>query len=280
MKEQQKAIPIKKIISIDNPGDYKLHAARYNNEYKPLDVYVNDKNKWLDWNRWQRNNDEFNQQYLFTLMDFYPEKHIWLFGGIYKILANTKEPMAHSYTIKELEEYSAYVGRLKIKLENVPRRGRAFLLENHIDKMEVSEILKKPYSGEVFPGYEDIDHGFNLLLPIFKNENADWKGALENVKGVYVIMDKTNGKKYIGAAYGDGGIWSRWADYMNTGHGGNDDLTELIEKEGLEYAKDNFKLSLLEYRSMKTDDGVIQNREKYWKKVFLSQEKNFGYNQN
>ena len=83
--------------------------------------------------------------------------------------------MAFSYKIKELEEYSAYVGRLKIKLEK-PARGRAFYLESQIDKMEVSEILKKPYSGEVSPDYENINHDFNLLLPIFKNENADWKG--------------------------------------------------------------------------------------------------------
>jgi hypothetical protein len=30
---------------------------------------------------------------------------------------------------------------------------------------------------------------------------------LENVKGVYLIVDKSNGKMYVGSAYGDTGIW-------------------------------------------------------------------------
>ena len=67
---------------------------------------------------------------------------------------------------------------------------------------------------------------------------------------------------------------------MKTGHGGNDELKKLIKKEGFDYAKENFTLSLLEYRSMKVDDQVIKDRESYWKKVFLSSIGNFGYNKN
>ncbi len=35
-------IPITKIIRIDEPDKYKLHAARWNGEDQPLDVYVRD----------------------------------------------------------------------------------------------------------------------------------------------------------------------------------------------------------------------------------------------
>ncbi len=145
--------------------------------------------------------------------------------------------------------------------------------------MKVSEILKEQYSGELFPGYENINHRFDVLASIIKNEKPDWKASLKNVKGVYVITDSNNGKKYVGSAYGDSGIWSRWSCYIGTGHGWNDELTKIISEQGYDYAIKNFSLSLLEYRSMKVDDKVIIERENYWKEVFQSRG-DFGYNKN
>ncbi len=273
-------IPITKIISIENPKNYKLHAARWTGEDEPLDCYVTNKDDWLYWNKWRGKKDDFNRQYIFSLMDFYPETNMWLFGGIYKVIGKANTNNDFNYEIEELNEYADYVGRLKIKIDPKVTRGRAFLLETYLEKMEVSEILREPYSGAVFPGYENINHDFNILEPIFKNELIDWKTALENVKGVYVIMDKSNGKKYIGSAYGDAGIWSRWQCYLTgEGHGGNIELVKLIKKEGRERANKDFRLSLLEYRPMKADDSVIIERENYWKEVFLSRGK-FGYNKN
>lgn len=271
-------IPITKIITIKNPEEFKFHAARWNGECQPLDVYVKDKNEWRSWNTWRNVKDEFSRKYIFSLIDFYPENNIWLFGGIYEVVKRNNTSNSHSYEIKELTEYSDYVGRLKVYLKK-PSRGRAFYLEQHLDNMKVSEILKKPYSDDIFPGYENINHDFDKLIPIFKNENNDWKTALTNIKGVYAITDKSNRKNYIGSAYGSSGIWSRWSCYIGTGHGWNDNLTRLIKKKGYKYANDNFKLSLLEYRSMKVDDITIIERECYWKEVFLSRGK-FGYNNN
>ena len=273
-------IPVSKIIKIDDPREFKLHAARWNNKYQPLDVYVRDKKEWFGWNTWRNDKDEFSRKYIFSLIDFYPENNMWLFGGIYEVMERRSKPQDNSYTIKEMEEYSGYVGRLKIKMEK-PSRGRAFYLERHFDKMMISEILKQPYSGEVFPGYENINHDFNKLIPIFENENKDWKAALKNVKGVYVITDKKKGKTYVGSAYGDSGIWSRWSCYIGTGHGNDVELINHLKqyKDGYQYAKEHFKLALLEYRSMKVDDKIIIERENYWKDVLLSRGK-FGFNKN
>ena len=276
--EKQADIPLTEIIEIKEPEKYKLHVARWSGEDQPLDVYVRDKKEWRDWNRWRKKYDEFSRQYVFSMMDFYHESDMWLFGGIYEVTGRGKKD-SHSYEIRDLPEHSHFIGRLKIKMER-PKRGRAFYLEDRIDKMLVSEILREPYSGESFPGFEEIDHDFSALLPIFKNEHPGWKEALKKVKGVYVITDKSNGKRYVGSAYGDYGIWSRWNHYMETGHGGNAELKKLIAKNSPDYAQKHFKLSLLEYRSMRADDEDIHKRETYWKEVFLSRDKRFGYNEN
>lgn len=273
------SIPVTKIIDIENPKKFKLHAARWNGDDNPLDVYVRSKDEWFGWNSWRHEKDEFSRQYIFSLIDFYHETNMWLFGGIYEVLKRENFQGRDGYKIEEVCQYSDYVGRLKIKMER-PARGRAFYLEKHLETMIVSEILRRPYSGEAFPGYENINHDFHALVPIFKNEVAGWKAALESVKGVYVVMDKSNGKKYVGSAYSTSGVWSRWGCYIGTGgHAWNDELEKIIKKEGREYAQENFRIALLEYRPMKVDDSVIHNRETYWKEVFLSRGK-FGYNQN
>lgn len=271
-------ISIQEVLKLEDTSHYKFHCARWNGERQPLDVYVEDKNTWLEWNTWRSSKNEFTRKYIFSLIDFYPENNVWLFGGIYEVLDRPNIPNSHSYKIRELTEYSSYVGRLKVYLPK-PSRGRAFYLEHHIEQMVVSELLKEPYSGEYFPGYENIDHDFSTLVSIFKNQKSDWKSALSNIKGVYVIFDKSNGKKYVGSAYGEHGIWSRWSCYIGTGHGWNDGLTALISKNGFEYALENFKVTLLEYRPMKTDDKTIFERESFWKQVLLSRGA-FGYNKN
>lgn len=269
-------IYLKDIMVLENLTEYKLHTARWSGENQPLDVYVNKFEDWVNWNKWQSTKNEFNRKYIFSLINYYHETNTWLFGGVFEVIGRKNKPKSFSYDIEEIESFNKYVGRLKVQLKI--SRGRAFLFENFINKIQVSEILKIPYKGEEFPGYENINHDFSLLQSIFKYENPGWKSALLNIKGVYLICDKSNGKKYIGSAYGGDGIWSRWSCYMGTGHGWNDELTKLIKKEGIEYAIENFKMSLLEYRPMKTDDITIIERENYWKEALLSRK--FGYNKN
>ena len=157
--------------------------------------------------------------------------------------------------------------------------GRGFNIETFMDEFVVTEILEKPYAGVNFPGYDSIDIDFSSLEFIINNQKQDWKVALENVKGVYLIVDKKNGKKYVGSAYGADGIWSRWACYIGSGYGGNDELVEVINANGLDYARKNFKFSLLEIYTMKTDAESIIYRESFWKDVLLTRGK-FGYNSN
>jgi len=124
---------------------------------------------------------------------------------------------------------ASFIGRLKLRLE-YRDRGTRVNFENHYPLFEVQEILKEPYSGQGFPGYENIDLSFDELETITRNERPDWKAALQSIKGIYLITDRISGGRYVGAAYGDVGVWSRWCDYVATGHGGNAGLLALLDQ--------------------------------------------------
>ena len=98
---------------------------------------------------------------------------------------------------------------------------------------------------------------------------------MKNQKGVYLITDESNGKRYVGAAYGNDMILGRWRNYINNGHGGYKKLKEL----DFEYIKQNFRYSILEIFKSTTDDETIIERESWWKDVLMTRGK-FGYNDN
>lgn len=271
-------IKLTDVINIHNPRNYKMHLASWNGANQPLDVFVRDKEQWKKWNayRGEGKKNHFNRNHIFSVIDFYHERDTWLFGGVWEVL----ERFDNGYKVELTNQFKPMIGRLKFHWK---REGRikSRKLEQLIDKFEVSEILKEEFSGEVFCGYENINHGFSQLENMFALTKKDWKAALENVKGIYLIMDISTGKKYVGAAYGNWGIWSRWSSYMDNGHGGNQELRKFIKRKGAkwkDYARKNFQFSLLEYRSMTTDDEVIRARESHWKDVLRSREHGFNKN--
>lgn len=171
---------LRSLLDLEVLEEFKLHAARYNNIDQPLDIFIKDKHEWFKWNSWQSGKDDFNRKYILSMIRFYPEENTWLFGGIFKVIQRSQEKNAHSYTI-ELQEIGVnLIGRLKIL--GVLPRGRAFKLENVYTDLKIIELLKKPYAGEIFKGYENISLEFTMLETIFKNEPVDWKTALQSIK--------------------------------------------------------------------------------------------------
>ena len=261
---------------------YKVHLAAYNGYEQPLDVFARDREEWKFWNEWRGGKDDFNREYILGLIPDYHKTDKYVFGGIFKVIErydNWQETEV-GYKVELTNQFESLIGRLVVGFSRYQGlRGRAFLLENFMDSMSIAEILENPYEGEDFPGYDNVRIDFSSLELLVQNQKTDWRVALENVKGIYLIVDKFNGKKYVGSAYGDSGIWSRWCTYINTGHGYNDELVELIEKNGIDYARKYFQFAILELRSMKTDDDTIINRESFWKEVLLTRG-SFGYNKN
>jgi len=141
----------------------------------------------------------------------------------------------------------------------------------------VIAILPPAYVKE-FESYDKTVLDRAELVKLFQNTkyNSTWYNALRSVNGIYCITDSSNGKLYVGSAYGKNGIWGRWNDYVLSGHGGNKKLMELLAEDP--NAVEKFRYSILEILpSTSTADDAIA-KEKLWK--FKLGSKINGYNDN
>ena len=141
-----------------------------------------------------------------------------------------------------------------------------------------------------FRGYHNLNIGFEDLN--MQIDNPEWSSKLSAVNGIYLIVDKSNNKKYVGAAYGNQGFYGRWKAYLNNGY--DDSEEESGEKfpnsqlkkiakdktKGLEYIRKNFKFSILETIPSNIDNKYVIERENHWKEILNTRAKEYGYNSN
>lgn len=272
-------IPLRAVLpgTVD-PALCKLHCAVWNGENHPIDVLARDWDEWTDWNRWRSNRDEFNRQFIFSLARDRTDASLWLFGGIFEVLARRPLTQAHSYDVMFRDDLmAAFVKRLVLRFE-LPGRTIRLNMETHVDRFSVHSILDAPYAGEAFPGHDQINHTLAELEVVIAQNRPDWRIALQHMKGVYVLHDRTTGEPYVGAAYGDTGIWDRLRQYSETLHGGNVGLAALVTEKGTDYVRNNLSFALLEFWSMHTEDQHVLDREAYWKQVLVS--RSLGLNRN
>lgn len=201
----------------------------------------------------------------------------WLLVNAFKVLDDSKKLV--DVDEAEMSEVSQYFGRLVITWERNTRNVRMKDKEA-IEGLAVKTILEQPYNeiAEEFPGYENIDLSWSELRRMLELKN--WRTALENQKGVYLITDTATNKRYVGSAYGEDMILGRWSNYADNGHGGNLELKKLVAEKGLDYVKENFRYSILDIYKSTVDDETIIGRESWWKEILLTRNPNFGYNAN
>lgn len=275
-----RAIKLKSIFSDIDPVEYKIHFARKaDDDVEPLDDYMADPNNlkfWKEWNTYSTGKNHFNRPYIFSLINDYHEEDTWIFGGVWKVVDTNNRSKTHPYVIEPVNRFSPFIGRLKITYQYKNRATRV-KMENHFDGMIVKEILEEPYF-EKFPGYKNVDLSYDTLKTIMKKNDKEWKKAL-SIKGIYLITDTNNGKRYVGKADGKNGLWQRWGDYIANGHGGDVDLIDLVESKSMSYVEKYFWFTILETITGEEEHNINQ-REDYWKRVLMTREEKFGYNKN
>ena len=262
-----------RLLEIDQETDFKIHAACYNQEDQPLDVFLRDREEWNDWTAWFSGTHYFNRPYVISLMDFYPERDVWLFGGIFKVLNHHTKPAAalagtHAYQVELSDKGADFIGRLKIRSAALKVRNKRVRAESFLPKMELQEILRQPYTGPGFAGYDHASLSWADLVLIVSNDRQDWKTALMHMKGVYLIT-LADGRNYVGSAYGDVGVWSRWSSYALSRHGGNAEMFKLDADNDNAFIE-GARFTLIEAWPTRTESWLIIERESCWKNALMS----------
>jgi len=84
-----------------------------------------------------------------------------------------------------------------------------------------------------------------------------WKAALSEWRGIYYIFDGSDGKGYIGSAYGGTNLLGRWLNYAASGHGGNSQLRSRDPR--------HFRFTILQLVSPDMDADDVIRLEGTWK---------------
>lgn len=257
-------------------GKYKVHLARGKESPFAFDAFL--AGSFKEWQEYQ-NGRNFQCDTIISLIGLDGDD-LWLFGGVYKVLGVTSGTQsAYLYQTELLRGQDDLIGRIIVQYRR-PSRTSYIWGHKYAQNLEVLEIKRERVSVQPFPGYNNVVLDHSRLKVVVSLQEPTWKSALSHVKGIYLIVDTSNGKAYVGSATGAGGIWQRWETYAGIGHGWNVELYELldvIKGKGIEHAN-YFRYSILEIADSHATLEFIKRRENHWKGVLLT--RNWGYNSN
>ncbi len=269
------SIKLNDLLRIDNLNNVKIRFnLMFRQNWNPIENFKNgDISTMLEGQYWNYNKNKSYKpgQITIGLVKIKPNENFWLLFHIGRITKDLNKFNGVGYEYEDLPEYDKYIGRLIVKYKN---KAQTMIrhAESVIDECFVSQVLPDTFDNDIFPGYEKVNVSWQELSRVIEKEN--WKTALQNQKGVYLLTDISNGKKYVGSAYGENMILGRWSAYVNSGNGGNIGLKPLP----FEHIKHNFRYAILDIYKSTTDDQIIIDRENWWKEVLQSRK--FGYNEN
>jgi len=274
MKQLSDKILLNEILKLDNLDNVKIRFnLMFRDVWNPVELYKNaDFDILLEghYYNYKRSKSYKIGQITIGFLRL-NENDKWLLFHIGRVTKDLNKLNGVGYEHETLTEYEKYFGRLIIKFKN-KSQTMIRLANSVINDCEVHQILPDTFDNDIFPGYENVDVSWSELSRVVTKES--WRTALQNQKGVYLISDTSNGKMYVGSAYGENMLLGRWKSYVKNGNGGNKELKKL----SFEYIKSNFKYSILDIFKSTVDDQTILMRESWWKEILLTRK--FGYNNN
>lgn len=131
---------------------------------------------------------------------------------------------------------------------------RSWWRRAHRNEFPVLAVLEDSALDAAMPEWDELRLGWKELgfLP------TRWRAALSQWRGIYFIFDSSDGKGYIGSAYGEDNLLGRWLNYAASGHGGNRLLRQRDPR--------TFEFTILQRVSPDMDANDVIKLEGTWKR--------------
>lgn len=134
--------------------------------------------------------------------------------GRHGLSAATPRASALWFNLVRTETYLELQGRLVITWTGLERSWYRW---SHRNNLPISAILAENNFAQQMPHWRQLVLSWAEIssLPI------RWQATLREWRGIYLITDQSDGKSYVGSAYGEDNLLGRWTNYAASGHGGN-----------------------------------------------------------
>ncbi len=236
----------------------------------------------------QHQRKEFSKGYKFWMVFISDGGSLARFEGLYKVLEekpDTTDNMpegvpdieefngeASFFDIEKMGVFADYEGKLII---DWGKSARSWAQKGTTEKPIVAIQANQQ---KTFSGFENLILSYTDLKEIVEDSitYVNWHTALSSVYAVYLITDTESGKHYVGSAYNKGGLLGRWSVYVETGHGHNKKMVELLKEYPNRYLK--FEFSVLQILPKNLSDDEVIHVENLWKEKLHTRD--FGLNEN
>lgn len=135
------------------------------------------------------------------------------------------------------------------------------------NEMPILAILDESALDAAMPEWHAIDLTWEELCVL----PTRWKSTLSEWRGIYYVFDSSDGKGYVGSAYGADNLLGRWLGYAASGHGGN----RLLRQRDPHH----FRFTILQRVSPDMEAADVIRLESTWKER-LHTRPPFGLNDN
>lgn len=149
-----------------------------------------------------------------------------------------------------IDFYASWKGKLIV---DWPPPERSWWRRANRNTMTVHAILEDSALDAAMKKWDELDLTWNQLSVLPKR----WQAKIAEWRGIYYIFDASDGKGYVGSAYGPDNLLGRWRKYAASGHGGNRHLRERDPQ--------HFHFTILELVSPTMDAVEVIRRENTWK---------------